>query len=397
MISGVWGKGEKAKVDALLTSNHRIIVSVQLLDLSHKYMGDVSKRLLSGQVDVDATASEATRQATLEVLDPSHQLQLDSDAPDDGSIFYTRMVKIIYTVVSLDNKSLYSFPIFCGPIAKVERNGPIVAITAVGKDKLAMSQVWKGKTYKKGLRKTWVIADILTNLAGEAPSKINVPDRKEKAGKVVINQSTTAWNAAKKLASSLGKGFVLFYDGRGIAQIRRSPNATAYVFQAKGALLTLPQVSYDTDSIVNAVQVVGGKPKGKKQKIQYRIVAPRKHPLSPWSMGRNNTPRYLPEVIENESVKSIKKARSLAKTRLRNALLEQVEVSFESLPIPYLEEYDKVRVSSEAFSGSFRLRKFSIPLTADGTMSIGYLKRVTPSRRFMKIRNTNKKKRTPRR
>jgi hypothetical protein len=392
-----WGAGEKVKVDALLTTHHRIIVSVQLLDLSHRYVGDLTGRLLSGQVDVDATAQEATRQATLEILDPLYQLQLDSSAPDDGSVFYTRMVKVIYTIVSTDGKQQWSFPLFTGPIAKVERNGPIISITAIGKDKLAMSQVWKAKTYKKGHKKTWVIADILVNVAGEAVNKIYVPDRKEKAGKVVINKDTTAWKAAKKLASSLGAGFQLFYDGRGVVKLRRISNSTIYVFRSQGALLSWPQVSYDTENIINAVQVVGGKPKGKKTKVQYRIVAPRNHPLSPWSMGRNNTPRYLPEVIENESIKSKKKARALAKARLRNALLEQVEVTFESLPIPYLEEGDKVRVSSDQFSGSFRVKKFSIPLTADGTMSIGYLKRVTPSKRFLKIRTPKKKKRQPNR
>lgn len=384
MIKGVCtSPGDKAKLDALLQTHHRIIVSVQLMDLSHKYMSDISRRLISGQVDVDAKATESTRQATLELLDPMYELHLDGDAPQDGSVFYTRMIKIIYTVVSTDGKTRFSIPIFCGPIDKVERNGPIVGITAVGKDKLAMSQVWKGKTYKKGHRKTWVIANILMELAGEAASKIKVTEIKEKAGKVSISRDDTAWNEAKKLATSLNQQ--LFYDGRGICQLRRLPKKTLYTFREKGTLLTAPHVAYDVAGVVNAVEVVGGKPKGKKTKISYRVVAPKTHTLSPWSMGRNGSPRYLPEVIENESIKSIVKARRLAKARLKNALLEQVEVTFDSLPVPYLEEGDLVRVSSDAFSGAFRMEKFSIPLTADGTMSVGYLRRVTPSKRFLKM------------
>src|SRR5690348_11905484 len=101
---------EKKQLDDLLVSHHRISVAIQLLDLSHNYLSDLSHLMLSGQVDIDATADEATRSCTLELLDPFGELKLDGDSPDDGSLYYTRMVKIIYTVISVEGDLRFNIP-----------------------------------------------------------------------------------------------------------------------------------------------------------------------------------------------------------------------------------------------------------------------------------------------
>lgn len=390
MINLGLSSAELRKLRTLLVNHHRIEVSVQLLDLSHRYLGDVTDRLLGGQVDVDADADGATRSCTMDLLDPKGELHLDGNSPDDGSIYFNRMVKIVFTVVSVDRQSRYRIPIFVGPLSKVDRNGPVVTISATGKEKLAMSTLWKGKSYKAGAKKTDIIKNILVELANEQKYSIPTFDAKIPK-KMVIGGEETAWSLARKLALSMSKQ--LFYDGRGVAILRSKSSKSIYTFRASTDVLSNVTASFDAESVINCVQVIGGKPKKAKKKITYRVVAPRSHVLSPYNMGRWGKPRYLPEVIEDDGIRSKAEARRVAKARLKAALVEQVEVAFDSLPIPFLEEGDWCRVVSNQYTGSFRMAKFSIPLTAEGAMSVGYLKRVTPSKRYLSVvRNTRRNK-----
>lgn len=385
---------ELKSLKALLVSHHKIAIGIQLLTLSHQAIDDLSDMLLGGQVTVDADATEATRSLTLEVLDPRQRLRLDSEGATDGSIYYTRMIRVIYTVISVDKDERYHIPIFCGPISKVSRNGPVLSIDALGKEKLSMASVWKAQKYKKGASKRATLIDILTDIGGESPSKMDVPRLKgdPRLGTALsVNRETNAWAAFKKLAASMT--LHAFYDGRGVARARKLSDKTVWVFRERVDLQTLPQPTFDAESVANAVDIVGGKPKGAKKKVHFRIVAPSSDPLSPVLMGRFGKPRYIPIYVQDDTVKSKKEAEALGKRLLRNAQLESVEVVFDSLPIPFLEENDTCRVESALFSGSFRLKKFTIPLTADGVMSVGYLKKVTPNKRQIKLKNTAKKRR----
>ena len=386
------------RLNYLLRSHHRIQIRLQLLDLSHKYLNDLSPRLLSGQVNIDANAEEYTRSLSLEILDHKQELMLDGDAPEDASLYYNRMIRVIYTVISPDGSERFPIPIFCGPLSKVVRNGVVLSIDAVGKEKLGMSAVWKTRKYGKGLKKEFVIKNILTEIGGEASKKIDIVNRKGNPrmgdDALTVNRNTTAVKAAKKVSRSMG-GAQLFYDGRGVARVRDVPSSASHVFTDRKDLLSFPQVSYDAESVINAVDVTGAtKGKGKhKHTIHYRAVAPRKHALSPWNMGRNGTPRYIPEFIEDSNIKTKKAARAYARKRLKHALLEAVDVQFDCLPVPYLEERDLCKVDSKRWSGMFRLTKMTIPLTADGVSTIGYLKQVTPKVKRSRKKNTSKNRR----
>lgn len=371
---------------ALLQTHHTIDIEIRLTDLSNNSLGDVSSMLLGGQVSIDSTSDQTTRALTMELLDPNHKLKLDSDAPEDGSIFFTRQAEVIYAIRNPEKTMRFEVPIFCGPLTKVDRIGPVITLEGQGKEKLSMGTVWKGKSYKKGLSKTWVIKDILVDLGGETKRRIRIPDRDAKLpNKVSVDKERTAWTVARSIAQSMG--YQLFYDGAGYCRMRKVPSKTVFVWNQKGALLSNPQVGFSVDEVINAVEVIGGKPKGSKTKITHREVAPQNHPLSPWKMGRFGKPRYYPEVIEDESIKSKKDARKIAKKRLKASLIEQVEVSFESLPIPHLEENDLCRVNSDEFTGTFRLRQMTIPLTADGKATVGYIARVKPSKKSVRIRS----------
>lgn len=378
---------EMKQLRRLITKSHRIDVYVQLLTMEHGYVADASRMLLGGQVTIDATTEESTRSLTMELLDPQRKLRLDGESPEDGSIHYDRMVRVVYSISELDRSFTVNVPIFCGPITKASRSGSVVSIDAAGKEKLALASVWKGRTYKKNLSKTWVITHLLTEIAGE--KRMKIPKRKARLpSKFVINRETTPWSRLQKLARSMN--MQLYYNGRGQAVLRKRPGKSVYTFRTNGSLLSLPQINYDVNGLVNAVEVIGAKPKKSKKRIRYRIVAARKHPLSPWKLGRWGVPRYLPEVIEDSSIKSRKEARRIAKARLRNALIESVDVAFDALPVPFLEEDDLCTVQSPDFTMKFRLKKMTIPLTADGVSTVGYLKRVTPNPKQIRVKNKNR-------
>lgn len=378
---------EKEEAKALLATHHRIDIVVQLMSLSHQYRGELSDRVLSGQVNIDVTA-DVTRSATLELLDPEHKLNLDANAPTDGSLYFTKMVKIVYVVSTPNFSKSYAIPIFTGPLTKVDRAGPVVSVEAQGKEIMASSAIWSAKTFKKGLKKVEIIRRIM-EAAGEAPSKMQFPDRDARIStNVSANRKFTFWNLARKIAR--GMNLQLFYDGRGVLRLRKIPAKSVYTFLDTKTILSYPQISYDSQEMFNAVQVIGGKPKGSKNAISYRMVAPKNHPMSPWNIGRNGTPRFLPKVIEDSSIKSKSAAKAVAKKELRNGLAQGVEVSFDSLPIPFLEELDLCRYRTEMSAGGFRLQKMSIPLTANGSSSVGYLRRVSPQRANVKNRKGRK-------
>lgn len=373
-------QAEKRACKALLETHHRIDVIIQLMTLSHGYLSELSDMLLSGQVNIDSTA-DVTRSVTMDLRDPKHQLKLDDKAPQDGSLYFTKMVKVTFVISTPGFGTHYYIPIFCGPLSKVDRNGPIVSIEAQGKETLSSQTPWTARTYKPGWKKTSVITDIL---AATGETKFQFVDRASRLGKPGISakrdKKFTFWLLAKKIAK--GMNLQLFYDGRGIARLRKPPQKAVYEFADDGVMLTLPQVSYDQkDGFANAVEVIGGKPKGAKKKIRYRLVANHNHPMSPWNIGRNGTPRFIPMVIEDDSIKSKKAAKAVAKRNLKMALGQSVSVAFDSLPVPFLEEMDLVRFKTETGAGQFRIEQMSIPLTADGTSSIGYLKNVTPRKR----------------
>lgn len=379
-------KGQTQKYLDLLTTHHSVGVEIDLMNFHHGFVRNVSSRLLGGQVTIDASATEATRSLTLELLDPKHEFSLDTGASGDGSLYFSNMVRVSYVVMPARRTEQFTIPIFTGPLTKVQRYGPVIAIEALGKEKLALSSVRTSKTYKKNARKTDVIRRILIDLSGEDPKRVDIPDRKAKLPKnLTVARDKKPWEVCRDLARSMD--MQLFYDGRGVVRLRNIPKASVFTYREKGALLSLPQVGYDAESAINAVRVIGGKPKGKKKKITHFELPKRNHPMSPHNMGRNGVPRYLIETIEESGIRSKKEAKRRARSVLRSRLIENVEVSFDALPIPHLEELDLCRVISPEFSGSFRMTKMTIPLTADGKSSVGYLRRVTPNKRQIKLRS----------
>ena len=388
---------EKKAYHALLQSSHTLTIWITIMDLDHNERTSVSARLMDGQVTFDADAA-VTRSLSLDLLDPNGALHLDSRSPNDGAMFADRMLRVTYSIVNPSRTVRYSCPIFTGPITKLDRNGAMITVEAQGKESLGLATPWQTKTYKKGYRVTEAVRGILEDVIGEnkldipslankLPRNTSVGTTFDKDGNRVVSKSP--WEVAKKLASSIG--YQLFYNGYGIATMRKKPTSACFTFQGGkgGALKSTPTVGFSLDRVINAVEVFGKKPEkeeGKTTKKQphARLVAPRSHPLSPWSLGRSGGPRYLPIVIEDDVFWTDAEAMERAKEELAYGLLSSYALAYDALVIPHLEELDVVRLNSEKFSNNHLMRQFAVPLTSGGTMTVGYARNVKVNRSRLK-------------
>lgn len=366
----------------LLKSSHWIHVTIQVLKLDHTYVSDASSMLVSGQVNIKADA-DVTRSCTLELFDPTNSVDFISDSPSDGALYMDRMIRVVYSVAPPSKNKWFDIPVFVGPLVKVSRDGLTVKVEANGKEILSQDAPHRPKTFGEGRKKTSIIKSCLKEFSGEVDRKIDIPDLEEKAGKVKFGADSNPWKVYKSLAGSMHRH--LFYDGRGVCRMRSRPNAVVFTFGER-MMIREPDVSYDMAGVVNSVVVNGKKPKGSKKKVKGRATLGRDHPLSPHKLGRNGVPRYLTRVVSDNSCKTAKACRKRAREILNGLAREALEVKVDTLPMPLLEEDDPIRFSTGSFTGQAKLTEMTIPLTASGTASVGYLRRVAP--RAKSIRNS---------
>ncbi|MEU3599897.1 hypothetical protein ABZ714_14395 [Streptomyces sp. NPDC006798] len=355
-------------------------------------MSDLSDRLIAGQVNVDASA-DISRNCTMQLLDPNRTLTFETDSPDDAAIYMDRMIRVIYSVKVPQMNAWVDIPVFCGPVVSMDRDDDIINIEAQGKEVLAKGAAWRTFTRKKNTNKVNLVRDILKELSGEDKF-----DFAELAYKIPADYSlgreSIPWDTAKSLTQSMARQ--LFYDGRGYCRMRSLPGTPVFTFSSGdgGTVLTSPKVSYDSSEAKNTILVKGGVPKGAKSPVSASVSAAFTHPLSPFRLGRNGVPRYLLEVIQDDAIRTVSEAQALADKRLEENLLQTVEVSFDVMPIPYLEPEDLVRINTEEFSATFRLREFTIPLIAGEAMSVNYTKRTSLGRARFPVIKANGPTRT---
>lgn len=369
-----------------LVSDHRMRITVRLSDLDGKGpVVDVSDKLIDGQVNLDATA-ETSRAADLSLYDPGHGLGLDGRSPVAGGVFMDRLVACNYGVFVNElgtSGKWVEVPVFRGPITGLSRDGATLNLSCLGKEHLAKGAAWVSMGFGKGHDTVHAIKAILRERVGE--TSFDFPDHGGRlADKLSLGRTTSCWEVCLRLAASLGMR--LYYDGRGTCVLRDPPNDRSWNFRDGdgGSLLSTPSVAYDISNVINAVWVRGKKSKGKPQ-ITARSIAPRHHPLSPWSIGYNGQPRYLVAELDNDHLRTKKAAQDVADRMLNASLEEAVDVAFDALPVPHLDAGDLVRVESSIGAFNMRLRQASIPLNHTGTMSVGINKQVT-------MRNRHKRK-----
>lgn len=358
---------------AALAEPHSMRVGVDVLKLDHTRVARLDHRILTGQVNVDDTGS-ITRSATAEFFDPDHSLSFDSDSPADGALYADRMLQITYGIRrAVDGAAWVDVPVFTGPVVKFERSADRVSVECQSKELLAMGAAWRTKTYKKGTPKRDVILDVMR---GEGERLFAIPEFTSRLpSDRVMTRTTVPWELARAVARSTGRQ--LYYDGAGRLRMRTPAGRSAFTFRTGdgGTIQTPPKVTFSIEDVKNIVRVTGGVPKGQKKKVRHVEAAPRAHPLSPWRLGRNGQPRYLLEDIEDSSIRSEAEARRVARSVLQRRLLQAVDVGYEALVIPHLDPGDRITTRTDDFAVASRLKAFTIPLTVDGLMSVGYMRR----------------------
>lgn len=352
-----------------LVRAHNIRVRVHILDMDHNVLGTSTGRVLSGQVDVAAT-NPVTRSAGLTILDPDHVLNLDSSATFGGSLFLDRMVQITYGVKSAEYPNWVDVPIFTGPIDDLNRNGDVVSLSAVGKESLLLGPASTHRTWKSGSYKTTVLRELLA-MFGEA--FMEIPHQATKTTKPLsIAPTTIPWDYIQSVARSWGGGRIM-YDGAGYARFIGPSTNPQWTFKGgnDGALLSRPKISYDAKNARNFIVVVGAAPAKGGKPVSALAHAPAAHPLSATNLGRNGTARYLREDINDSTVTTAAAAQELANATLADRLNTAVQLDYTTLVIPHLEPWDVVAVNHGVWGIQAALVDYTIPLTADGTMSIG--------------------------
>lgn len=364
-----------------LRDNHVMHVGVQILALDHTPIADVSDQLLDGQVDMDRS-QDVTRTLSMSLSDPKGSLPFDSDSPANGAIFMDRMIHVTYSVYVDGLSDWVDVPVFTGPVTALDRQNDVVELTAQGKEILSMGAAWHPMTIRKGTKFTTAIWLILSQRGGE--DHFDLGDLSLAMPRpLAIGREDAPWRKAWTLANAINRQ--LFYDGRGVVRLRRFPGTPHFTFNDQ-AVLGPPQISYSLTTY-NVVNVVGGVPPKKKDRLHYTARPDVNHPLSPWRLGRNGHGRFLVDFITNDQLRTPGSCKEVAQRTLAQHLAQSVAVSFDALPVPHLEPGDLIQVSTGDGALNFRLDQFSLPLVvADDTgMSVGAKKNVR-ARRRRKIR-----------
>lgn len=368
-----------------LINGYNLKITVQILDLNHVYLADVSDRLLGGQVN-KSFWDTVTSNATLELLDPDNQVGFDTVNPSEGALYADRMIRIVYSVFSPLLPRWVDTPLFCGPVIKVARDDAILSVECQGKESLYVEpeMAWVSKTYAKGSKLVSVIRDLLGTKGGE--TKFDLPEWTTTISKdYSLTTETPIWDLAQSIVGSRLKR-QLFYDARGYLKLRDCPTSNPTFTFTEDHITSVPKLAFDSSAIRNTVRFKGGTPAGKAQ-IVADAELPADDPSSSTALGRKLSDgtlvkRRLVEVVEQSDVMTKTAATTEAKKALEDLDLQNITFDFDSFPIPHLEPGDVFTITTRDFGRNLRAKVFSIPLVGGEPQANGTYRRLTPTSRL---------------
>lgn len=364
-----------------LSRTHRRRITLEVLDLDGDPITTMAPMILDGQLVVDATASDdqPTRILTISFLDPKQRIGFEPDSVTDTPLHRRRMLRVTHAIRVPEINRWVGCRIFTGPIWDFDRDGATVNIVAHGKERQSLGNIWTQLSFPAKTRKTTIIRRLL---AATGETRFAIPDAKTTSPKrFTVLRMDQPWVKARHLAKSMDRR--LFYDGRGVATLRAHSNRPVFTI---GRAFQLSDVRLDRnpDGIFNIFLFTGGKPKGQKKKVQSKAwVLPKWHDLSPWQLRRNQVPQRLVRHEENDQVKTAAEANRRAKRLRDDAARTTVDCSIDTLPIPFLDEGDLVRVPTNRGVFLLRADKWTLPLGVEGApvMTLGAIRRTTQGHR----------------
>lgn len=373
---------EQRAFHARLTDSHDIDIRVSLLDMEERHLGDLSGWLLGGQVVGDASA-EVTRSAQVTILDPQWRSGIDPDRPE-RTVRHDRMLAISYGVWVPEIDRWVRVPVFRGPVTRASRDGDVLEVEALGKEHLLRTDGGIVQNYAAGLRRTGVIRDIAKRM-GERRMSIPTWAARTSQRSIIVHLGWQShpWTWMQSAAESMRAQ--LFYDGAGTLRLRQRPIRTVWKI-AESHVITEPKITTDDADLVNTVWIKGQPPEGKKWVIEARDYLPAWHANSPQKLGRQGASRYLVEEISDDAIRTVADAKKAAARWVKDRLVESYQVELDVLPVPHLDLGDPIYLGWDGNPGVFRLDKFTLPLTHDGVMSMGYARQVRRLPRAKAIR-----------
>jgi len=373
MISLGLTAAEQALYELSLFTGYNLKVTVQILDLAHRYITDVSSQLVDGQVNNSRT-DEVNSSASLTLLDPDFVSGFDTSSPSDGALYADRMIRIVYSVSSELLPKWVDCPIFCGPVIKVTRDDAIVSVECQGKEALGVDPTlfFTSKTYKKGEKVSSVLIDAAKKI-GE--TKFDIDGSRKLASDKSIKIDTVPWTFLQSIAGSKNLR-QLWYDGRGVLRLRDRPTKPVFVF-TEPTLKSVPKLDYNAADIKNTAYVRGADPAGKTKQLTAKRYLPSSHPASPAALGRNGTKRYMVEIVDDDTLKTQKAVNTAADDLIDTLKTQLMGFDFDSFVFPHLEQGDVVALSTRDVSINLTLDQYAIPLLAEGAQSNGVIKKVS--------------------
>lgn len=374
---------------AALRHSRKYYLDVRILDRNENQISSLTapgSLVVGGQVDVD-TSRAVTRSISIDVIDPTHRLYLDPDSPHKGALYPGQSLRVLRWEWVEELTDWIMVPVFWGPISLFTRKGHEVTIEGQGKESLYLEPglLWEPLTFRKGFPTVTALHDVLYR-RGER--RFALPHMNNRLpNKLSLTRHDEPWKVAKALAHSLNRQ--LYVTGDGIVKVRSTPSsavlpmyATTIPGKPESVVLTEPELKVDFFADMrNTQEVLGPQPVGKQKRIRAVELPPAGDPLSPSSLAIHGAPRYLVYSEENDTIKRQSFARLRAQYLSRHNALLTVDAQFTCLPHPHLEELDVIALIMEDTTILLQMQKFSIPLTADGVMTVGSNKRTSLHRR----------------
>lgn len=369
---------ERDAYETALCYPHRMRATITVRDRNEKVVASFSTSSisLSGSVQVDVD-QDVTRTLDLAILKPGSQTSWVPNAPDDAAIFADNFVSATRGIYVSALGRWVDVPVFWGPVTAATDNGDQINIKASGKEVRALPPyvIWQTLHIGAGMQRSSAIRTIMDTI-GE--TRYIFPEHPGKVGEPYsLTREASAWPAVNKIADGWDRQ--VFYNGEGYLVVRVKPSqTTVWTFRPGdgSVMLSKPTLDYDVSIARNTVEVLGRDPAGRRPRIRGVARAQANHVLSAASLARNGKDVVLLERIENDMTTN-KAAKALAERRLDQLLTAAVNISFESMVIPHLEEGDIVAAEMNGNLVRFALKQFTIPLTVGDSMSIGSVKRIS--------------------
>jgi hypothetical protein len=349
--------------DALLNGG-RVITKADLYRGDQLLVGGLP--VLDGSVNVDVTAAVRRTCPTLVLADPTGTL-IPGQAGDPMTP-YGNEVKLYRGFTTSAGDEYMPIGVFGLTTTDIAEEDDRLVLTCAGKDRAAAVSAAK-------LTDVWIVA-AGTNvgtaiqaliLDGRPGTTFSIQAVADVTPLLIFDAGTDRWEAAQKLAESVG--CTLYFDADGVCVIEEEPTAAAVAdfTYAEGAASVIASAgkTYSTEDGSNGAIVFG---ESTSNSVPVRGEAWDTDPTSPtYYLGPYGK---RPVVERSEFVTTTSQAVAMATGLMRKNLGGTETVRFVAAPNPAHEGGDSVLVQRAAakINEIGLLQQFTIPLTVDGKM-----------------------------